>query len=50
MDIIKLILLFLSVFMTLLNISKMLFGKSLYPMDFVYWALGISGFIYLQWL
>ena len=51
MEILKIVFLFLAVFFTLVNTVKAMNEyEAILPLNFILQAIGITGFIYLQWL
>ena len=50
LEIIKFICLFLSVWGSLINVGKLIRGSSIPTKNLIVQAIGITGFIYLQWI
>lgn len=50
LEMIKIICLFISIFFTFTNILRFSRGLSVPTANFVYWAIGVTGFVYLQFL
>ena len=48
--ILKIVFLFIAVFFTLVNIYKVIYKESVLAKWMVFQAIGITGFIVLQWL
>ncbi len=49
-DILKAVFLFLGVWMTILNTGLFFRGQSVRVLNLIFHAVGITGFVYLQWL
>jgi len=47
---IKLSFLFIAVFFTTVNISRIFYKQQIFPINFILQSIGITGFIWLQWL
>lgn len=49
-EIIKLVCIFIAIFFTLVNVTKIIYRDDIPVLDFALWAIGLTGFIYLQWM
>jgi len=50
MNILKLVALFLTIWTTIINTSKIFYGHAVPGGNFILQAAGITAFVYLQWL
>lgn len=46
----KIIFLFIAIWFTLINVTRTIREQGLKPMNFIWQAIGLTGFIVLQWI